>query len=181
MTGASGGAGKGETDKGDAGKPTAKTTRSAKLPLERTENLLGQAGTSHVPVRPAPLEDMIEKLVVPVATGTDAALTEAELESHRQNLHQEALAMSQIRREFEITFREYNKAHGLTPIATHPSRIEDVRKRGRCLNVEIARDGRSSSSKTPSHMSAKKPKYSSRAKTLRAAEAVIHLQRLYNF
>jgi len=94
MTGSTGGAGKGETGKGDAGKPAAKTTRSAKLPLERRENLRDQAGTSQVPVRPVPLEDMIEKLAVPVTTGIDAALTEAELESHRQNLHQEALAMS---------------------------------------------------------------------------------------
>ena len=60
-----------------------KTTRSAKVPLERRENLRDQAGTSNVPVRTAPLDDVIEKLAVPVATGTDVALTEAELELRR--------------------------------------------------------------------------------------------------
>ena len=108
---------------------------------------------------------------MPVAAGTDAAQMEAELESRRQSQHQEALAMAEVRREFGITLREYNQAHGFTPVATHPSRIEDVRKRGKGLNAEIARDGRSSSSKTPSHLSVEKPKYSSPAKTLRAAEA----------
>ena len=70
MTGTAGGAGKGETDtgepdKGDAVKPAAKTTRSAKLPLERTENLRDQAGTSDVPVGPAPLEEIIQAIESP--------------------------------------------------------------------------------------------------------------------
>ena len=81
MTGTADGAGKGDT-----GNPAAKSTRSAKVTLERTENLPDQAGTSQVPVRQVPLEDVIQKLAVPVATGTDATLTEAELELHRQNL-----------------------------------------------------------------------------------------------
>ena len=79
--------------------------------------------------------------------------------------------MAEIRREFGITLREYNQAHGLTPVAARPSRVEEVRKRGKGLNAEIARDGRSSSSKTHSNLSVEKPKYSSPAKTLRAAEA----------
>ena len=124
-----------------------------------------------MPVRSAPLEEIIEKLAVPVAAGTDAAQMEAELEARRQSLHQEALEMAEVRREFGITLREYNQAHGLTPVAARPSRIEDVRKRGKGLNAEIARDGRSSSSKTPSNLAVEKPKYSSPAKTLRAAEA----------
>ena len=74
--------------------------------------------------------------------------------------------MAEVRREFGITVREYNQAHVFTPVAARPSRVEDVRKRGKNLNAEIARDGRSSSSKTPSTLSVKKPKYSSPAKTL---------------
>ena len=138
MTGIAGDAGRGELGEGDAGNPGARTTRSAKLPLERRENLRDQAGTSNVPVRTAPLDDVIEKLAVPVAIGTDVALTGAELELRRQSLLQEALAVAEIRREFGITLREYNQAHGLTPVAARPSRVEDVRKRGKNLNAEIA-------------------------------------------
>ena len=70
-----------------------------------------------------------------------------------------------------MTLREYNQAHEFTPTATGPSRVADVRRRGSHLNVEIERDARSSSNKAPSHMTAEKPRYSSAAKTLRAADA----------
>lgn len=96
---------------------------------------------------------MIAKLAVPVEAGADAAQAQALLEAQRQELHQEALEMDKMRKEFEMSLREYSKAHGFTPLATHPSRMEDVHKRGRGLNAEIARDGRSSSSRTASHMS----------------------------
>ena len=43
--------------------------------------------------------------------------------------------------------------------------------RGRNLGAEINRDARSTSNRDPSHMTAEKPKYSSPAKTLRAADA----------
>ena len=46
-----------------------------------------------------------------------------------------------------------------------------MRKRGKGLNAEIDRDGRSSTSKAPSHVSAERPKYSSPAKILRANDA----------
>ena len=83
-----------------------------------------------MPVRPAPLEDIIEKLAVPVTTGADAAQTDAELELQRQKLPQEAIEVAEIQREFGISLREYNAAHGLTPVANHPSRVEEVRRRG---------------------------------------------------
>ena len=46
-----------------------------------------------------------------------------------------------------------------------------MRARGRDLNAEIDRDGRSGSARTASHMSAEKPRYSTPGKNLRAAEA----------
>ena len=70
-----------------------------------------------------------------------------------------------------MTLREYNQAHEFTPAATGPSRVADVRRRGRNLNTEIDRDARSSTNKVPSHMTVEKPRYSSSAKTLRAADA----------
>ena len=108
MTGTAGDAGKGEPGKGDAGNPAPKITRPAKVPLERRENLRDQAGTSNVPVRPAHLEEIIDKLAVPVAAGTDAAQLEAELEARRQSLLQEALEMADeilVMRDGEVTAR----------------------------------------------------------------------------
>ena len=72
-----------------------------------------------------------------------------------------------------MSMREYNKAHGFTPVVARPSRIDDVRARGKNLNAELARDGKSRSSRTASHISADRPKYSTPAKNLRAAEAAV--------
>ena len=79
--------------------------------------------------------------------------------------------LHRVRQEFDISLREYNKAHGFTPVANRTSRIDEVRIRGRDLNAEIARDGRSKSSRIASHVSADKPKYSTPGKNLRATEA----------
>ena len=49
--------------------------------------------------------------------------------------------------------------------------MDEVRTRGRDLNAEIARDGRAKSGRTASYVSADKPRYSTPAKNLRAAEA----------
>ena len=51
--------------------------------------------------------------------------------------------------------------------------MKEVRDRGKNLNAEIDRDGRTRGSRTASVASAGKPKYSTPTKTLRAAEAVI--------
>ena len=93
------------------------------------------------------------------------------MEQRRQDLLKEALELSEEKRQLEMTLREYDQAHEFTPAATGPSHVADVHRRGRNLNVEIERDARSSSNKAPSHMTAEKPRYSSPAKTLRAADA----------
>ena len=49
--------------------------------------------------------------------------------------------------------------------------MDEVRSRGTDLNSEIARDGRARSSRTASHVSADKPRYSTPGKNLRAVEA----------
>ena len=51
--------------------------------------------------------------------------------------------------------------------------MKEVRDRGKGLNAEIEIDGRAQVSKAASVTSAGRPKYSTPAKTLRAAEAVI--------
>ena len=113
----------------------------------------------------------IEKLAVPVIPSTDVVLTQTQLEEQRQYILQEAIEVARVRQEFDISLHEYNIAHGFTPVANHPSRINDVRNRGKNLNAEIARDGRSKSSMSPSYLLDDRPKYSTPAKNLRAAEA----------
>jgi hypothetical protein len=94
MTAPGAGAGKGVS--GDAETP-AKTSRARGPPLERTENLGDQAGTLGVSAKPTYLQATIEKLVVPVNTGADVALTQAQLEEQRWNILQEAMEIAQIR------------------------------------------------------------------------------------
>ena len=50
--------------------------------------------------------------------------------------------MAQIRDEFDRSMREYDAAHNLTPMTRGPSRLGQVRDRGRRLNAELERDGR---------------------------------------
>ncbi|KAK1661764.1 hypothetical protein QYE76_049923 [Lolium multiflorum] len=68
--------------------------------------------------------------------------------------------------EMEITQREYNRAHGLTPGGDEPSRAGHIRRRGRDLGAEIARDG--APSPAPS---AELPVYNTPDKNMRAAQA----------
>ena len=79
--------------------------------------------------------------------------------------------MKLAREDFERSLCEYNLVHGFTPVAKGPSRLKEVRDRGRRLNAEIEKDGRTS--RTSSVLSAEKPRYSTPAKTLRAAEAAL--------
>jgi hypothetical protein len=161
----------GAPGKGDAGKskptePVTKSVRPAKPTLERD-----QPGTSELQPQTAPLVTIMEKLATPVDPEGDVVLTAAELEAQRLELQREAKAMAEARKEFDRNLREYNAAHRLTPVAANPSRLVDLRKRGKGLNAEIARDARSTSGKSASRMSGLKPQYSSPAKTLRATEA----------
>jgi hypothetical protein len=66
----------------------------------------------------------------------------------------------------EITKREYNRAQGLTPGGDGPSRAGQIRRRGRDLGAEIARDGAPSPT-----LSAEQPVYNTPDKNMLAAEA----------
>ena len=93
---------------------STRSTRTARPPLERPENRTTQAGTSGVPVTLSPLQDAIEKLATPVAPSADAALAQAEPDEQRKSILEEALEVARVRQEFDISLREYNKAHGFT-------------------------------------------------------------------
>ena len=140
--------------------PVERSTRRAKQALER--QVQPGAETSRAPVRTEPLRETVERLNVPGA---------AELEAERLSLLEEAEQLAEVRRDFDRVMREYDAAHGLSPVGGRPNREAEVRRRGKGLNAEIDRDGRAASSVTPSVMSAARPNYSSPAKTLRAAEA----------
>jgi hypothetical protein len=144
-----------------------KVKRSALPPLEHVENL---AGTSGVPARGEVLLPIIDRLLEPVRSGDDPEQTREVLEGSRQALVDEALAMNQERERFNRQLREYEAAHGFTPVVTRPSRIEEVRARGRDLNAEIGKDARDKSHTATSSL----PKviYSSPVKNLRAAAEV---------
>jgi hypothetical protein len=144
-----------------------KAKRSARPPLERAENL---ADTSGVPARGQPLLPVIDRLLEPVRSGDDPEQTKEVLEGSRQALVDDALAMHQERERFNRQLREYEVAHGFTPVVTRLSRIEEVRTRGRDLNTELGKDARAKSHSATSNL----PKviYSSPVKNLRAAVEV---------
>jgi hypothetical protein len=54
----------------------------------------------------------------------------------------QGLATQQERDRFNRQLREYKAAQGFTPVVTQPSRIEEVRTRGRDLNTELDKDSR---------------------------------------
>jgi hypothetical protein len=130
-----GGAGKGAA--AEAPLEQEKTKRSARPLLERAENL---AGTSGVPAKGQPLIPIINRLLEPVQSGDDPEQAKEILEGTRQALVDEAMQQEQER--FNRQLREYEVAQGFTPVVTWPSRIEEVRTRGRDLNTELDKDSR---------------------------------------
>jgi hypothetical protein len=144
-----------------------KDKRSARPPLEHAENL---AGTSGVLARVQPLIPIIDRLLEPLRSSDDPEQTREVLEGSHQALVDEALAMHQEWERFNRQLREYEAAHGFTPVVTWPSRIEEVKTRGRDLNTELDKGARAKSHSATSTL----PKviYSSPVKNLRAAAEV---------
>jgi hypothetical protein len=78
--------------------------------------------------------------------------------------------MHQEHEQFNRQLCEYEAAHGFTPVVTWPSRIEEVRARGRNLNTELGKDTRAKSHTATSTVP--KVVYSSLVKNLRAVAEV---------
>jgi hypothetical protein len=152
---------------GDAPPEPPKAKRSARPPLEHVENL---ADTSDVPARGQVLLPIIDRLLKPVRSGDDPEQTREVLGGSRQALVDEALAMHQEHEWFNRQLREYEVAHGFTPVVTWPSRIEEVRAKGRNLNTELGKDTRAKSHTATNTVP--KVVYSSPVKNLRAAAEV---------
>jgi hypothetical protein len=163
-----GGAGKGAA--ADVPPVQEKAKRSACPPLERAENL---AGTSGVSARGQLLIPIINRLLEPVQSDDNPEQAKEALEEQHQALVDEALAMQQERDKFNRELREYEAAQGFTPIVTWPSRIDEVRTRGRDLNTELDKDTRTRAhSATSTVLARTKPIYSSPVKNHRAAADV---------
>jgi hypothetical protein len=107
--------------------------------------------------------------VKPVVATADLAMTQAELEAQRH--HIEVTEIACARQELDITVRTYKISHRFTPVNNEPSRVGDVRNRGRNLNKELNGDGISGVSMSTTYVSAGRPKYRTHAKNLRAAQA----------
>ena len=158
-----------------AGKGVASTQEPEKLartrgpPMEREENIISLAGTSAAPGGVAGLLATIDNLSTPIVGTTDVVLTAAQLEEHRRIMLEEAKELEKIRREFEIENREFNMAHGFE--APRHARLEELRGRGKTLNAEIEKEGRSAVSAAP--RVTPRPTYDTPVKNMRAARAAI--------
>ncbi|KAK1653227.1 hypothetical protein QYE76_071032 [Lolium multiflorum] len=111
--------------------------------LERNVDPNASGSGPKAPPPPSRLEQVRAKLSTPLTTGagTDAAAVEADLEAHRVLLLKQTEELAAAKRQWDITQREYNRAHGLTPGGDNPSRAGEIRRRGRDLGAEIDRDG----------------------------------------
>ncbi|XP_024310616.1 uncharacterized protein LOC104584890 isoform X3 [Brachypodium distachyon] len=159
-------------DAAGGGVAPTKSGRTAKLPLEKPEDIAAQAGTSALPPKPTQIQASIERLTTPVASNVNPVQLQAELELERQKLLKEAVDVANARQQLDISLREYNKARGLSSTAlTNLSRVGEIRTRGKNLNAGIAREGRGAPTVSASFASALKPKYNTPVKNLRAAEA----------
>ena len=86
--------------------------------------------------------------------------------------------MAETRDEFDRALREYEVAHQFTPAPMGPSRLGQVRDRGKNLNTELQKETRPQASRSPSVVSVPRkkycmPSYNSPVKALRAAHATM--------
>ena len=112
----------------------AKSKRMRGPPLERPENIRMAASS--------PLRETIQKIADPVVASADPVQARAELEAARLNMLEVANQVQRAQLTFEINQREYNVAHGFTPVTKEPSKLGHVRDRGGRLQAEISKDGR---------------------------------------
>ena len=107
---------------------------------------------------------------MPFDITADPAQARARLEEDRLLVIREAEIVANARAEYNSIVLEFNAAQCFTPVDKGPGRMKEVRERGKRLHEEI---DSARATKATSVTSAGRPKYSTPAKTLRAAEAVI--------
>ena len=82
------------------------------------------------------VEALIQGLSTPIIANTDPAAA-AELDAARLRLLDGVETIAATERRLEAQVREYNNAHGFTPVPVHSSRVEEVRRRGGNLGSEM--------------------------------------------
>ncbi|KAK1664687.1 hypothetical protein QYE76_052846 [Lolium multiflorum] len=143
-----------------------KSTRVRGPELERNKDTGASGSGPKAPAPPSRLDGVRAKLSSPLTAGADPSSIEKDLETHRQLLLMQAEELAAAKRQWEISQREFNRAHGLTPAGDNPSRAGQIRRRGGALGAEIARDG--AESPAPSM---EPPVYNTPDKNMRAAQA----------
>ena len=124
------------------------------------------------------MDATIANLGKPVQAKADPEKAHAQLEEHRQRLLREAKEMAETRDKFDRCLREYEAAHQFTPAPKGPSRLGQVRNRGKQINAELQKEARPQASRSLSVMSVPRkkycmPSYDTPAKALRAAQAAM--------
>src|SRR5664279_4060013 len=109
---------------------------------------------------------MLQGLSTPIAPNADPAATAADLEPARLRVLQGAASIAATQCQLEATVREYNSAHGFTPVPNQPSWLDEVRRRGGGLGGELGHDGEPA---TPPGF--RRPVYSSPVKNMKATQA----------
>jgi hypothetical protein len=114
------------------------------------------------------LDAAITDMRAPLDLTADPAKLSEDLERTRRNLLKEAIGVEDTRRRVLSTLHEYNTAQGYTPAGDGPSRVGQVRQRGRELGAEL--NQAAPSAKLPPVIA--KPTYSMPTKNLRAARYI---------
>jgi hypothetical protein len=121
---------------------------------------------------PPPERDVLDAAITdmraPIDLIADPAKLSEDLERTRRNLLKEAIGVEDTRRRVLSTLHEYNTAQGYTPAGDGPSRVGQVRQRGRELGAEL--NQAAPSAKLPPVIA--KPTYSMPTKNLRAARYI---------
>jgi hypothetical protein len=146
------------------------------------EGVGGQTRTAHPPLErpplpkqdaPPPERDILDSaimdLCIPLDLTADPAKIAEDLEQARLALLDKAVGIKDTRWHMNSTLREYNTAQGYTSTGDGPSRVRQVRQRGRDLGTELNRAA--PSARSPPVIA--KPTYSTPTKNLRVARYII--------
>jgi hypothetical protein len=114
------------------------------------------------------LDSAITDLRAPLDITADPAKLTENLERTRLTLLKEVIGVEDTRRRILSTLHEYNTAQGYTPSGGGPSRVGQVRQRGRELGAEL--NQAVPSAKLPPIIA--KPTYSTPTKNVRAASYI---------
>ena len=114
---------------------------------------------------PSSVEALIQGLSAPILANTDPAAAAAELDATRIHLLSGVETVAATEHRLEAQVREYNTAHGFTPVPVHSSRTEEVRRRGGHLGAEM------DNADPAAPPGFRRPVYSTPTKNMRAAQA----------